>query len=221
MGYNGFDLGVYPGDSEMQAFWTNTPFNFTGFYLGPAPNHSDTSWMSKKNYLQNVGYGLAVLYVGLQAGDSNLTYSQGQLHGADAATLAEKAGFTLTNTVIFLDVEQGGQLQPDFLSYIEGWIDHIAANTIYMPGIYCSYFQTADQIRNTGPNAMNDCVYWVYNINLSPSPGCDASASLDPTTSEVSFAFLWQYAQNCSQTYNGVTLNVDLDVAGSANPSSA
>lgn len=224
MSYKGFDISAYPGDTAMENFWNNTPFSFTGFYLGPTAGgqHPDSSWMNKKSYLQGLGYGLAVIYVGLQEGDSSLSYSQGQSDAQDANNLAQQAGFSKTNTVIFLDVEQGGLLSQDFINYIDGWIDYIAANTIYMPGIYCSYYQTADQIRNSDSNAVNDCVYWVFNIDEPPSPGNTTdTGNLTPASSGVSYASVWQYNQNGSQTWNGTTLVVDLDLATSSNPSNA
>lgn len=54
----GFDRSTYPGDTEMQGLWTNTSLAFTGFYLAPAPDHSDTSWMGKRAKLKSMGWGL-------------------------------------------------------------------------------------------------------------------------------------------------------------------
>lgn len=217
--YPGFDTSIYPGDTAMSNFWHNTPFYFTGFYLGPAPMHSNTSWMSKRSYLEGLGYGLLVLYVGRQAGSSSLTYAQGQADGANAASLAAQAGFSKTYTRIYLDVEEGGLLGSSFTNYIQGWIDYIANNTIYHAGIYCSYYSTASQIKALDTNASN-ATYYVFNINEPPSPGNTTSTgSLTPTSSKVSFATTWQYNQNGYQTFNGTTLNVDLDLSSMSNPS--
>lgn len=225
MAYKGFDISGYPGDTEMEDFWTNTPFSFTGFYLAPAPNHTDTSWMSKKSYLAGLGYGFLPIYVGRQAGSSNLTYDQGQTDAANAASLAANAGFKTELNVIYLDVEEGGELSADFIDYIDGWIDYIVDSTVYMPGIYCSYYQTADQIKNSSTNAgnLNNIRYWVYNIG-SDSPGCTTNTSDSPADSGVSYATSWQYVQSgsssgCAQTWNGTTLYVDLDLSNYSDPS--
>ena len=225
--YKGFDIDAYPGDTAMNDFWTNTPFSFTGFYLAPAPNHSDTSWMNTKSYLSGLGYGFLPIFVGLQVGDSNLTYSQGQTDAKSAAALASKAGFNTENNVIYLDVEAGGgSLTSDMIDYIDGWIDAIVADTIYMPGIYCSY-ENADTIKNSSTNAGNlsNIRYWVWNLS-SASPGCTTNTSDTPADSGVSYATSWQYAQTnpyipstCPITYNGTTLDVDLDLSNYADPS--
>jgi hypothetical protein len=53
----GFDRFTYPGDTVMQYWWSNTPMFWTGFYLAPAPQHSDTSWMTKYNTARHMGWG--------------------------------------------------------------------------------------------------------------------------------------------------------------------
>ena len=226
MAYKGFDIDAYPGDTAMSDFWNNTPFSFTGFYLAPAPNHSNTSWMDKKSHLASLGYGFLPIFVELQAGDSGLSYAQGQSDASTAANLASQAGFTSTDDVIYLDVEQGGLLEQDFIDYIDGWIDYIVNPSIYMPGIYCSYYQTANQIESSSTNAGNldNIRYWVFNINQPPSPGCTTDTSDSPGDSGVSYASSWQYIQSgassgCLQTWNGTSLYVDLNLSNYANPS--
>ncbi len=230
MSYSGFDISSYPGDNLMQAWWNNSPFNFVGFYLAPAPNHSDTSWMSKKSHLESMGWGFTPVYVGRQSGNSNLTYSQGESDGANAVSLAEQAGFT--NGTIYLDVETGGTLSSNFLSYIEGWTNYVGSSkSPFTVGIYCSSYETANQIYNS-PSTVHD--WWVFNVNCSPSPGCTTpSGAPSPTSSGVSFASVWQYAQSpkpggiscsgytngeCMFTYGGYSLDVDLNTASTNNP---
>lgn len=182
--------------------------------------------MSTRTYLAGLGYGFLITFVGLQEGDTGLTSTQGQNDAASAATLANDAGFTVENTVIYLDVESGPPLSTQMISYIDGWINAIVAHTIYMPGVYCSY-ETADQIKSSSTNAGNlsNIRYWVWNLS-SASPGCITNTSDTVADSGVSYASSWQYAQTnpnipatCSVTYNGTTLDVDLDLSNYANPS--
>ncbi len=70
--YYGIDLSPYPGDQVMQAWWNDSPFCYTGFYLGPTAYHSDTSFMSKRQTLVNQGWGLLPIYVGRQADSEHL-----------------------------------------------------------------------------------------------------------------------------------------------------
>lgn len=64
--YLGFDTYSYPGDETMLAWRDESvPFEWVGFYL-PAPCHKETSWSGKRERLTNMGWGLAVIYVGQQ-----------------------------------------------------------------------------------------------------------------------------------------------------------
>src|SRR5256885_14447901 len=65
----GFDTSIYPGDAAMTAWLKpNSPYEWVGYYL-QAPCHRDPSWMGKRQTLTNMGWGLAVLYVGQQTFD--------------------------------------------------------------------------------------------------------------------------------------------------------
>lgn len=65
-GHMGFDTGIYPGDAAMHAWRTGgAPYEWAGYYL-PSPCHPDDGWSGKRDTLTDMGYGLAVLYVGQQ-----------------------------------------------------------------------------------------------------------------------------------------------------------
>src|SRR5262249_18022116 len=58
--FAGIDRSTYPGDTVMQWLWDNTNLYWTGFYLAPAPSHGkDTSWMSRRGVLKQMGWGFA------------------------------------------------------------------------------------------------------------------------------------------------------------------
>jgi hypothetical protein len=62
----GFDTFAYPGDEAMRAWLTaDKPYRWVGYYL-PAPCHQDASWEGKRQTLSNMGWGMAVIYVGQQ-----------------------------------------------------------------------------------------------------------------------------------------------------------
>jgi hypothetical protein len=62
----GFDTFAYPGDDAMQAWLTaDKPYKWVGYYLS-APCHNDDSWQGKRATLSNMGWGMAVIYVGQQ-----------------------------------------------------------------------------------------------------------------------------------------------------------
>ncbi|HXJ38646.1 MAG TPA: hypothetical protein VNH18_05170, partial [Bryobacteraceae bacterium] len=62
----GFDTFAYPGDDAMHAWLTaDKPYRWVGYYLS-APCHSDSSWEGKRETLSDMGWGMAVIYVGQQ-----------------------------------------------------------------------------------------------------------------------------------------------------------
>jgi len=62
----GFDTYAYPGDDAMLAWRDdNVPYEWVGYYL-PAPCHRSDSWSGKRATLTDMGWGLAVIYVGQQ-----------------------------------------------------------------------------------------------------------------------------------------------------------
>ncbi len=62
----GFDTSKYPGDDAMRAWREgDSPYEWVGYYL-PSACHKDDSWGGKRTALQDMGWGLAVVYVGQQ-----------------------------------------------------------------------------------------------------------------------------------------------------------
>jgi Domain of unknown function (DUF1906) len=62
----GFDTYAYPGDAAMQAWRDESvPYEWVGYYL-PSPCHKSDSWAGKRQTLTDMGWGLAVVFVGQQ-----------------------------------------------------------------------------------------------------------------------------------------------------------
>jgi hypothetical protein len=63
----GFDTYAYPGDEVMHAWRAaDVPYEWVGYYLPSAPCHKGTSWGGKRQTLADMGWGVAVIYVGQQ-----------------------------------------------------------------------------------------------------------------------------------------------------------
>jgi hypothetical protein len=63
----GFDTYAYPGDRAMLAWrQDNAPYEWVGYYLPSAPCHKGESWSGKRQTLTDMGWGMAVIYVGQQ-----------------------------------------------------------------------------------------------------------------------------------------------------------
>jgi Domain of unknown function (DUF1906) len=230
-GVMGFDYVDYPGDTVMTSWWTNSPFFYVGFYLGPAPYHTDASFMTKRTTLKNLGWGFLITYVGQQAASKKLNYSQGQADATNAQQLAQSAGFP-RNAIIFLDIETGGTLSSDFITYIKSWTSGIYINDYYEAGVYCNTSSATQIAAAVSPTPVT---FWCVNVNCGPSPGCSIPSSPPaPSACGYSPAAAWQYAQSpepvgtgcsnytggtCPQTFGGHLLDIDLDTATSLNPS--
>jgi hypothetical protein len=228
--FAGFDRLDYPGDSMMQTIFDETNLCWCGFYLAPAPSQGNTSWMLKRAYLQQIGWGFAPIYVGQQAvgpGSHTVTAKQGVIDAQDAATLASSAGFP-TGSILFLDIEQGPPVGAGALAYYDAWVSELEDHTNYSPGVYCSFYQVADALKKLNARP----TFWVFNINhytCGPAKGTHERIKAttpfpapDPTQSGVNFAQLWQLGQgnNCSIQAGGHTLaRVDFDSASAADPS--
>lgn len=230
--FAGFDRSTYPGDAVMTDIIRHTNIRWAGFYLAPAPSHPDTSWMSKRAFLQGLGFGLAPLYVGQQVagpGSHHVSAAHGTIDAQDAAALAAHAGFP-HGSIVFLDIEQGPPADPRTIDYYKAWVAELAEHTNYSPGVYCSFLHVADTLFHADSRP----VFWVFNINrFTCIPGqATATRTLippdppfpepDPAGSGVSFARLWQMAQSvrCAIHAGPTTLtNVDFDSSVAADPS--
>ena len=245
--YLGFDRDIYPGDAALPAL--RKTFIFASYWLGPPPGEKTTTWIAKRDFLRNSGFGFLVLYRGRDSREFKRP-SDGPTKGtrdAQAAAAAAKTEGFPAGTIIFLDIEQGGRLSPAYHAYLHAWVDVLALGG-YRAGVYCSGMPakepsgvtilTADDIRDHA--ASREFIFFVYNDACPPSPGCTFSDNPPaPSASGVSYAQAWQFAQSprrkeftarCPPGYhqNGkcyspgdtsFTWDLDVDSASSADPS--
>lgn len=194
----GFDRLTYPGDDVMQSLWDSTPLAFVAAYLAPAPSQGYTGWMPAVPTLRTMGWGIAPVYVGQQAaggpGSLTLTAAQGATDALDATTLAQSAGLD-AGAVVYLDVELGGTLAPEQVTYIVAWVTAMNGGS-YLPGVYCSFSQTAAQIvANVG-----DIPVWVFHPVVTGPATVDLAAETapDPAKSGFASALVWQHKMSLS-----------------------
>lgn len=246
--YLGFDRNEYPGDTALPTL--RQTFSFAGYWLNNPPGAARNSWTQKRDSMKAAGFGFLVLFNGRL--DSELKRSPdsaafGQTDAAAAADSARREGFP-QNTVIFLDIEEGGRMLPEQKAYIYAWTDSINAAG-FRAGVYCSGIPAAEGRGTTVVTAedlrehagQRNIVYWVANDTCPPAPGCAYPKTVPaPSQSGVSFAAVWQFAQSpmrrdvahaCRATYasdgncyppmkfNGSALYIDLDAAESDDPS--
>lgn len=233
-GNAGFDTSIYPGDSTMRA-WRHpaSPYRWVGYYL-QSPCRRDSSWNGTRERLENMGWGIAVLYVGQQAwagsglredtlrtapvncSRSLLTEARGIADADDAISRAMVDGFP-TGTAIFLDVERMSAIPDSMTQYYSAWLRRVWSSGRYSAGLYVHRANAleiraqVESIRASYPGA-GSVRWWIAG-------GTGFSIDRAPTDVGFAFADIWQGFHNVRETWNGVTLNIDANVASRRSPS--
>ncbi|HZB81825.1 MAG TPA: glycoside hydrolase domain-containing protein [Rubrobacteraceae bacterium] len=153
--YEGLDTLGYPGDTWFRNVWNNTNIWYVSYYLGGANvARGYAAILGKRSFLANIagagqGFGFIPIYVGQQVDCSrfycNLTASQGQADGQDAARLMKQEGFP-ANSVVYFDLEDRTTTSA-LVTYINAWINTVNNNG-YRAGVYCDVVNVANSIGN-------------------------------------------------------------------------
>lgn len=204
--YLGFDRNVYPGDEAMRVL--RRDFAFTGYWLSPPPGEKSSTWTGKREFVRELGYGFLVLYRGRlerELKNANAAENLGDADAKAAAAAAKREGFP-DNTIVFLDIEEGGRLSPLYHSYLQKWLGTLTMLNL-QGGFYCSgipvkdgansTITTADDISDFLFSKLRTFAIWAFNDACPPSPGCIfRERPPSPTVSGISPAEVWQYAQS-------------------------
>jgi hypothetical protein len=218
-GFAGFDRSDYPGDAILSWLKNNTNLVWCGYYLGPAPSHPSTSWMTTRPKLIADGWGIAPLYVGQQVtgpGSLNPSAQTGVADGNSAVALMQAEGFP-PGTFVYLDIENGPPLTPAQQDYIANWSDSVIAGG-FGAGIYSSHLLALDihTLRSA-------CRIWAFKVaTTQPHPVPNPFPDPNPSGCGYIGAYAWQLGQNCLINVppaNLQTLDIDLSSAIVADPS--
>jgi hypothetical protein len=237
--YIGFDTHTYPGTAVMKA-WKQTPgspYKWVGFYL-PAPCHSDTSWVGKRDTIQRLGWGIAIVYVGQQTWGKtprNLTSAQrdalrkqndcstdlisaeeGKLNADDATRAAESEGFA-QGSIVFLDIERMETIPPQMRDYYKAWAARMLENGKYKPGVYTHAFNAPEvftDVKNVFIAAGDTSTprFWIAG-----GKGFDTGRA--PQDVGFAFAGVWQGVIDVARSVANIKLPVDVNVASWLSPS--
>ncbi len=235
----GFDTHTYPGTMTMQA-WKNAPgapYSWVGYYL-PSPCHANASWTGKRDELQKMGWGLAVVYVGQQTWGKTprpmppsaqaalkqstpcaanlVTAEEGTANANDAVSRAQQEGFA-KGVVIFLDLERMETVPSAMKDYYKAWVARMLAIGTYRPGIY-THQHNAQEIFTDVKN-----VYTAAGDTETPRFWIAGGKNFDEgrAPQDVGFAFagVWQGVIDAARTVASVALPVDINVAAWRSPS--
>ena len=145
-----------------------------------------------------------------------LTTEQGTADAIDAVTKTASEGFS-NGTVIFLDIEHMDSIPASMSAYYRAWVQQVLADGRFHPGIYV-HKDNAQAIYDGVQKAYADmkrtgsAVFWLTT---------SAGFSIDKSPQDVGFpwASVWQGIYEVNQTWNGATINIDVDVASTSSPS--
>jgi hypothetical protein len=235
-GVPGFDTRDFPGAGLMRTWLAESPYRWVGFYL-PAPCYTGTGWVGQRDALQGMGWGLAVLYVGEQdwaamqpvpadtvavaapgarCTRANLTEEHAVRHAADAEAAAVADGFP-SGTVVFLNVERVEQVSPELRTYVRNWVRALLERDRFVPGVYAHdhnarelYALLTEEFARQGR---------AERPRLWVARGAGFDMRRSPAESGHPFATAWQGRFDVRETWGGVTLTIDVNVADSPDPS--
>lgn len=203
--YLGFDRNEYPGDAALPVL--RKTFSFSGYWLTPPPRETKNTWVGKKKALEAEGFGFLLLARGRESATlGSGAEEKGIADAREAARSAIYEGFA-AGSIVFLDIEEGGRLSPQFHSYLRAWTEELVRKG-FRPGVYCSgvpvndgngrTIVTADDIRaNKGSREL---AFWVFNDVCPPSVGCTTPVGLPvPAKSGVAYAAVWQFVRSPRQ----------------------
>lgn len=207
----------------MVQWRARSPYRWVGYYL-PAPCHTGTSWLGRRETLERMGWGTAVLFVGEQdwaAGTAppsdsvparctraNVTAERGRMDGAEAATTARGEGF-VAGTVIYLDVERADAVS----AAVGAWADAVRTAG-YRPGLY-AHARNAEALLRVMRASTAGLPYpplWVAS-----AAGFDLTRA--PSTSGFANAAVWHGAFDVRETWGSTELRIDRNMADSPSPS--
>lgn len=232
--YLGFDTSEYPGDAAMHAWREHAGYDWVGYYL-QAPCHKDSSWSGKRDTLEAMGWGLAVVYVGQQTWDkaprsgkrtsaaktcaaSLVTADRGRLDADDAIARTAGEGFP-PGTAIFLDLEHMNAVPNAMRAYYSAWTERVLDDGRYRPAYYAHtanaqtiYADVRALLDARG--VQSDPPFWIAG-------GSNFGRDRSPQDVGHVFADVWQGVLDTWEKHDAVRLPIDVNVAAVPSPSAA
>jgi hypothetical protein len=236
----GFDTHTYPGDKTMQAWKAapGAPYRWVGYYL-PAPCHKDKSWSGNRQKLVDMGWGLAVVYVGqqmwgrkprklsaqklaqMQKSGKNcnadlLSADQGRVEADDAIAATEKEGFP-ERSIVFLDIERMEKMPQEMRDYYRAWSKRLLEHGRYRPGVYV-HAHNAETVYND-----IKAEFAAAGIDEEPriwvASGRGWEEGKAPQDVGFAFAGVWQGMIDVARTVADIKLPLDVNVSSWESPS--
>jgi hypothetical protein len=236
----GFDTHTYPGDKTMAAWKAapGAPYRWVGYYL-PAPCHTDKSWSGKRQTLVEMGWGLAVVYVGQQTwgrtprklsatrtaallkskkscNSDLVTAERGRADGDDAIVSTEREGFP-ARSIVFLDLERMEKMPAAMRDYYRAWTRRLLEDGRYRPGVYVHAHNAQAVYDDVKAEFAAAGVEEEPRIWVASGRGWEEGKA--PQDVGFAFAGVWQGVIDVARTVADIKLPLDVNVSSWSSPS--
>lgn len=216
----GFDKCAIGTVSQMQAWWTNTPWSYANVYIGGANRGCSQAGLTS-SWVQSVfsqGWRLVPTWVGLQAPGSSCsncskmstnttTARQQGINEANAAADAVAALGFPAPTIIYLDIERYDPTShPAVKAFVDAWVERLGQRG-HQAGVYGAGINAAS---DWAPIAHPPQAVWIANFN-----NIDGVFGLSglPDSLWATHQRIHQFQGPHNETWGGVTFNIDSDRA--------
>jgi hypothetical protein len=236
----GFDTHTYPGDKTMAAWKAapGAPYRWVGYYL-PSPCHRDKSWSGKRQKLVEMGWGLAVVYVGQQTWGRKprplsaartaalvnsskpcnadlVTAERGRADGDDAIAATEREGFP-ARSIVFLDIERMEKMPEAMRDYYRAWTKRLLEDGRYRPGVYVHAHNAQAVYDDYKAEFAAAGVTEEPRIWVASGRGWEEGKA--PQDVGFAFAGVWQGVIDVARTVADIKLPLDVNVSSWSSPS--
>lgn len=220
-----------PSTAQMQTWWNNSPYRITNIYIGGSMlldecQVPDRTWIET---VRNQGWSMIPTWIGPQApcsgwkirmnSDPGVAYQQGQAEADAASSTARQiglAGSGMGGTVIYYDVENynpaDAACRNVVTSFISGWNDRLSylGNHSGSYGGACTSY-VSDWSASVPPPENLWVAAWNASRYTENAPLFNITCL--PNNLWAYHQRIRQYAPGHNETYNGVTFNIDSNIA--------
>ncbi|MBX6363033.1 MAG: DUF1906 domain-containing protein [Gemmatimonadetes bacterium] len=245
----GFDTRVYPGDGAMARWKRASPYRWVGYYLpAPCQTGTSWVGRRAALRRMGWGLAVVFIgeqdWRAMPADASrraptdsagrpgrpvrctraNLSAARGAADAAEATRAAAADGFP-KGTVIYLDVERVDSVSAPLEAYVRGWTAALLDRGRYRPALY-AHGRNAESLYGVlrteyARRGLKERPrLWVASAQGVDPPGRPAkNPPKDPPRAASARPNIWQRVLNTRQTFGGVTLTIDVNVADRVSPS--
>jgi hypothetical protein len=214
------------------------PYRWVGYYL-PAPCHRDRSWSGKRPTLVEMGWGLAVVYVGQQTWGRTprrisakrtaalvasskpcnadlVTAERGRADGDDAIAATEHEGFP-AQSIVFLDIERMEKMPEAMRAYYRAWTRRLLEDGRYRPGVYVHAHNAQTVYDDVKAEFLAAGLEEEPRIWVASGRGWEEGKA--PQDVGFAFAGVWQGMIDVARTVADIELALDVNVSSWSSPS--